>query len=263
MRRHRDIGVTAAIALAVMLVMAFQPDAHQTATAAATTQERTVKDGVFTTDQAARGREQYEASCQRCHGVDLAGGAGRSLTGDVFLRDWTGLTLDSLFERMQSMPPGGSESLAEDAYVDIISYVLERNGFPAGGDELSTGLLTGVRVEGEEGPGVVPNFALVQVVGCLRGSAADGWRLADASAEVRTADPEPSAGDELTEVQAIPLGDRAFQLMYVFPSPEAYVGHTVETKGLLIRTTGDSPVGASDSLNVTSMQSLAPRCDRP
>ena len=243
----------------MMLVMAFEPETGRTPTPALTTQEWTVKDGVFTADQAARGRERYEASCQRCHGIDLTGGAGRSLTGDVFLRDWTGLTLDSLFERMQSMPPGGSESLAADAYVDIITYVLERNGFPAGGDELASGFLNTVRVEGEEGPDVVPNFALVWVVGCLTGSAADGWRLADASAEVRTADPEPSAGNELRVAQAIPLGDRAFQLMYVFPSPEAYLGHTVETKGLLIRGAG----GAGDSLNVTSVQSLASRCARP
>ena len=263
MSRHGDIGVTSAIAVAVMLVMAVQPEANQTPTHAPATQEKTVKDGVFTADQAARGRERYEASCQRCHGVDLTGGAGRSLTGDVFLRDWSGLTLDSLFERMQSMPPGGSESFAADVYVDIISYVLDRNGFPAGGDELSAGFLNGVRVEGEDGPDVVPNFALVRVVGCLTGNAADGWLLADASAEVRTTDPEPSAGDELTEVQATPLGDRAFQLMYVFPSPEAYIGHTVETKGLLIRGASDSPGGAGDSLNVTSVQSLAPRCGRP
>ena len=217
-------------------------------------QERTVKDGVFTADQAVRGRERYESTCLRCHGVDLTGGAGRSLVGDVFLRDWAGLTLDGLFERMQSMPPGGAETLAEDAYVDIISYVLERNGFPAGGDELSGGLLNGVRVEGEDGPDVVPNFALVQVVGCLMGSAADGWRLAHASEEVRTGDPEPSAGDELREVRRRPLGGGAFGLMYVFPSPEAYVGHTVETKGLLIR-------GDTNSLNVTAVQSLSERCE--
>jgi cytochrome c5 len=218
-------------------------------------QETTVKDGVYTADQAVRGRGRYESTCQRCHGVDLTGGAGRSLTGDVFLRDWTGLTLDGLFERMQSMPPGGSESLPPDVYVDIISYVLERNGFPPGDLELSAGLLGGVRVEGEEGPDVVPNYALVRVVGCLTGSAADGWLLSNASPEARTADPESSAGDELAEVEAVELGDRAFQLMYVFPSPAAFVGHRVETKGLLIR--GDTD---QYSLNVTSVQSLDESC---
>ena len=220
-------------------------------------QEKTVKEGVFTADQAARGRERYEATCQRCHGADLTGGAGRSLTGDVFLRDWTGLTLDGLFERMQSMPPDGSESLAAEAYVDIISYVLERNGFPAGAGELSAGVLGGVRVEGDEGPNVVPNFALVRVVGCLIGSEDDGWRLSDASEEARAADPAASAGDELAAAEAAPLGDDAFELMYVFPSPAAYVGHKVETKGLLIR--GDD--GGPNSLNVTSVQSLAEKCE--
>lgn len=222
--------------------------------------ETTVKDGVYTTGQAARGRERYDASCQRCHGADLTGGAGRSLTGVVFLRDWTGLTLDGLYERMQSMPPDGSENLSDEAYVDIISYVLERNGFPSGDAELSAGLLGDVRVEGEDGPGVVPNFALVRVVGCLAGDGHAGWQLSSASPEVRAADPAPSAGDALAEAQAIPLGDRAFKLLYVFPSPEAYLGHKVETKGLLIRDESGA-ADAVDSINVTSVQGLAEACE--
>ena len=222
--------------------------------------ETTVKDGVYTPGQAARGRERYEASCQRCHGADLTGGAGRSLTGVVFLRDWTGLTLDGLYERMQSMPPDGSENLSGDAYVDIISYVLERNGFPSGDAELSSGLLGHVRVEGEDGPGVVPNFALVRVVGCLAGDGHAGWRLSAASPEARASDPSPSAGDALAEAQAIPLGDRAFKLLYVFPSPEAYLGHKVETKGLLIRDESGGE-DAVDSINVTSVQGLSEVCE--
>ena len=228
-----------------------------TAPAVMAQEERTVKEGVYSTAQAVRGRTQYEATCMRCHGADLTGGAGRSLTGDVFVRDWTGLTLDRLFERMQSMPPGASEALAGDAYVDIISYVLERNGYPAGDEELSATVLTTVTVEGEDGPGVVPNFALVRVVGCLGGDASQ-WVLSNASDEVRSSDPAASSGDELAEVQATLLGDREFGLMYVFPSPEVYLGHRVETKGLLIR---DESGGGAASLNVTSVQSLAAVCE--
>ena len=224
-------------------------------------QETSVKDGVYTAAQAVRGRDQYETSCQRCHGADLTGGAGRSLTGDVFLRDWTGLTLDGLFERMQSMPPGGSAGLEAEAYVDIISYVLERNGFPEGGEELSTALLSGVYVEGDEGRDVVPNFALVRVVGCLRGSATDGWTLEHASPEARSSEPTPSVDAELAVVEATPLGDRGFRLMYVFPSPDAYVGHRVETKGLLIRDEEGTAVPPVHSLNVTSVQSLSESCE--
>ena len=47
--------------------------------------------------------------------------------------------------------------------------------------------------------------------------------------------------------------------MYVFPSPDAYVGHRVETKGLLIRAEEGDPAGV-DSLNVTSVQSLSESC---
>ena len=223
---------------------------------AAQDEERTVKDGVYSTGQAERGRTQYETSCLQCHGADLTGGAGRSLTGDVFVRDWTGLTLDRLYERMQSMPPDASESLPTGAYVDIISYVLERNGYPAGDAELSPGALTDVTVEGEDGPGVVPNFALVRVVGCLGGDLSQ-WMLSNATGEERTTDPEPSVGDDLAAAQALAPGGRDFKLMYVFPSPAAYVGHKVETKGLLIR---DESGGGPDSLNVTSVQSLAEVC---
>ena len=223
---------------------------------AAQDQGRTVKDGVYSTEQAVRGRTNYETTCLRCHGADLSGGAGRSLTGDVFVRDWTGLTLDRLFERMQSMPPGASENLAGDAYVDIISYVLERNGYPAGSGELSLASLTTITVEGEDGPGVVPNYALVRVVGCLGGDTSQ-WTLSNATAEERSAEPGPSVGDDLVAVQAKALGDQNYVLMYVFPSPEAYAGHRVETKGLLIRDeSGDGP----DSLNVTSILSLAEAC---
>lgn len=247
------------VVLAAAMVLATLSSVHDVARG--WRQETSVKDGVYTVDQAARGREQYETSCQRCHGADLTGGAGRSLTGDVFLRDWTGLTLDGLFERMQSMPPGGSAGLAADAYVDIISYVLERNGFPEGGEELSTTRLAAVVVEGEEGRDVVPNFALVRVVGCLGGSAADGWTLSNASPEARSGEPSPSLDDELGEAQATPFGDRAFKLMYVFPSPEAYVGHRVETKGLLIRDEAGDADPPVHSLNVTSVQSLSERCE--
>jgi len=249
------------VLIAGMVVLLAMAMSSELASTAGRLQETvTVKDGVFTTGQAARGRERYEATCQRCHGADLTGGAGRSLTGVVFLRDWTGLTLDGLFERMQSMPPDGSETLSGDAYVDIISYVLERNGFPSGSAELSSARLSEVTVEGEDGPGVVPNFALVRVVGCLTGSESDGWQLLDSSPVVRATDPTPSSGDGLSEAQGIPLGEDAFELLYVFPSPANYLGHKVETKGLLIRAEDDNP-DSVDSLNVTAVQSLSESCE--
>ena len=106
----------------------------------------------------------------------------------------------------------------------------------------------------------MPNFALVRVVGCLAGDAHGGWQLSAASPEVRAPDPSSSTGDALAEAQAIPLGNRAFKLLYVFPSPDAYLGHKVETKGLLIRDEGGGD-DAVDSLNVTSVQGLSEVCE--
>ena len=85
-------------------------------------------------------------------------------------------------------------------------------------------------------------------------------RLSAASPEVRATDPAPSTGGALAEAQAIPPGERAFKLLYVFPSPEAHLGRRVETKGLLIRAE-DGGADAVDSLNVTSIQGLGEVCE--
>ena len=53
------------------------------------------------------------------------------------------------------------------------------------------------------------------------------------------------------------LGSNTFELMYVFPDPDPYEGHRVETKGFLIRR-GD--VDALDAINVTTVASLSPAC---
>ena len=222
--------------------------------------ETTVKDGVYTTAQAARGRERYDASCQRCHGADLTGGAGRSLTGVVFLRDWTGLTLDGLYERMQSMPPDGSENLSDAAYVDIISYVLERNGFPRAtpNSRPASSATSGWRVRTARASS--PTSPSCGWSAASRATATPAGPCPRRAPEVRASDPAPSAGDALAEAHAIPLGDRDFKLLYVFPSPEAYLGHKVETKGLLIRDESGA-ADAVDSINVTSVQGLAEVCE--
>jgi hypothetical protein len=80
--------------------------------------------------------------------------------------------------------------------------------------------------------------------------------LADASEPVRTKNPAASTDDELKSSEASALGTQTFRLLNVFPSPDPYKGHKVEAKGLLIRDPG------GDRLNVTSVQTLAARCDK-
>ena len=225
--------------------------------AAQETSEPSVWDGVYSETQAERGKKLYEATCARCHGEDLSGANARPLAGESFIRDWGGLKLDGVLTRAKTMPPGASGSLGDDGYVDIIAYVLEVNEFPHGEAELTAERAGDILVYGADGPDAVPNFAMVQVVGCL---ARDDrtWIVTDGSEPIRTRDPDASTGDVLNLTQAMALGGNTFELMYVFPDPDPYEGHRVEAKGFLIRREDDS--GALDAINVTAVASLEAAC---
>ena len=248
--RRGRAGLAVAAACIAALVLAA---AHHRV-AAQETNGPSVWDGVYSSEQAQRGRKLYEASCSRCHGEDLSGANARPLAGESFIRDWGGLKLDGVLTRARTMPPGASGSLGDEGYLDIIAYVLEVNDFPHGEGDLTAVSAGDILVYGEDGPDAVPNFAMVQVVGCL---ARDGgtWIVTDGSEPIRTRDPDASAGDALALTEAMTLGRNTFELMYVFPDPDAYEGHRVEAKGFLIRRED-----AADAINVTTVASLSPAC---
>jgi|TARA_B100001123_G_C15195011_1_gene980975 mono/diheme cytochrome c family protein len=216
-----------------------------------------VWDGVYSSDQADRGQKVYEATCSRCHGADLTGGRARPLVGESFIRDWGGLTLDSVLTRAKTMPPGAAGSLTEERYLDILAYVLSKNDFPTGTGDLTATTAPDILIYGSDGPDAVPNFAMVQVVGCLATGSNSDWVVTDGSEPIRTREPAASEGDALLLTQAMPLGDKEFELMYVFPDPAAYEGHRVEAKGFLIRRDDQ---GETDAINVTTVASLASDC---
>jgi len=59
--------------------------------------------------------------------------------GFMFL--WEGRTLGSFFEKVESeMPTDRPGQLPQQQYLDVIAYILEKNGFPAGGEELPANL---------------------------------------------------------------------------------------------------------------------------
>ncbi len=217
-----------------------------------------VWDGVYSAEQAQHGAVLYRESCARCHGEDLSGSNASPLVGDAFILDWGGMKLESVLTRVRTMPPGSAGALGDDNYLAITAFILERNAFPAGAEALTAAHAADVDVYGADGPDAVPNFALVQVVGCLNRDPDDqNWVLTDASEPVRTRDPEASEDELLTITKSIPLSDNRYELMYVFPDPAAYQGHRVETKGFLIRR-GD--MGMLDAINVTVVASLDEGC---
>jgi ankyrin repeat protein len=99
---------------------------------------RTIWDGVFTDAQAVRGRDHYMKACAACHKADLLGeSAAVPLAGPEFSQRWAGSNLDDLLTTIRrSMPQDAPDSLGTAAYADIVSFMLNVNGSPAGSGEL-------------------------------------------------------------------------------------------------------------------------------
>jgi mono/diheme cytochrome c family protein len=99
---------------------------------------RSVWDGVYTEEQAARGKSLYLKQCAGCHGELMSGGEmAPPLAGGEFLANWNGLTVGDLFDRIRtSMPLNSPGKLTRDINADITSYILQFNSFPAGRAEL-------------------------------------------------------------------------------------------------------------------------------
>jgi len=138
-------------AVVVLVVVACAPLARaQDATAP------DVSAGVYTAAQAARGERGYADKCVHCHGPDLraevpeqmardaaliARGAIRkrtpALVGETFLANWNGLTVGKLLERIHvSMPQEAPGSMTTRQAADVLAFMLQRNGYPAGETEL-------------------------------------------------------------------------------------------------------------------------------
>jgi glucose/arabinose dehydrogenase/cytochrome c553 len=101
---------------------------------------RSLADGVYTPQQANRGKTVYAEQCARCHGADLDGGPETpALTGAKFLANWRNHSADEFFERVRtSMPADRPGTLTRQKTSDVLAYMFAANHLPAGNTELST-----------------------------------------------------------------------------------------------------------------------------
>jgi cytochrome c len=99
---------------------------------------RTVWDGVYSDAQAERGRAAYQQACVGCHREDLRGdNTAPSLVGESFTFLWGDMEVGELSARIQKvMPPERPGSLPAQTYVDIVAFILQKNAFPAGNQDL-------------------------------------------------------------------------------------------------------------------------------
>jgi mono/diheme cytochrome c family protein len=91
---------------------------------------RTVRDRVYSEEQAAKGKTSYDNQCSTCH---EGGGMGPALKGTEFLASWEKKTLRSLYSRiLTTMPSDAPGTLSEQEVLDIVTYLISANGFPPG-----------------------------------------------------------------------------------------------------------------------------------
>jgi len=101
---------------------------------------RSLRDGIYTEAQAARGKAAYREKCIECHKEDLRGDQlmTPSLVGIGFTFRWKDKKLYDYFVGMRdTMPQSEPASLSEETYVDLLAYLLSEIGYPAGDRELS------------------------------------------------------------------------------------------------------------------------------
>jgi mono/diheme cytochrome c family protein len=100
---------------------------------------RTVRDGVFSDAQAARGQAIYGQQCASCHGGALAGAQAPPLVAEVFISRWQSQPLSNLVNKIQNtMPADRQGSLTRQQSVDLVAHILRTGGFPASAVELTS-----------------------------------------------------------------------------------------------------------------------------
>lgn len=239
--------------LTTFLLLAF------VATQAPAEKSKTVWDGAFTAAQAMRGKAVFEVQCATCHSKDLSGDSAPPLKGTVFIDHWREDNVNSLFTRVRTtMPRRNPGTLTPEMYLDVVAFLLEANGYPAGEAELKTDALKSFLITDKDGPTAVPDFALVQMVGCLTQNPDKSWTLTNADEPKRTRNPGQPEEPELKASADKPLGTDTYKLLYVDSfrtgfNPDSFQGHKMEAKGFLIRK-------PDLRLSVTWLESVAPNC---
>jgi len=222
--------------------------------------KRTTLDGVYTEAQAERGLRSYTEYCSRCHRDNLVGNPeALGLTGTRFIEAWREDTLFSLFDHMATrMPREPRQTLPAPVYVDIVAFILQFNGYPAGQRELTAEDLRQVYLVDKGGPQPLPNLALVRVVGCLSPGEKGSWTLGKASEPVREREGVTTTPEELRASADAALGTGSFQLQnldYLDAfSPEPHSGHKVQVKGALVQRQ------AGQGISVTSIEPVPGTC---
>jgi len=94
--------------------------------------------GGYTTAQAANGAKAYQKACASCHGAKLRGGMGPALVGKQFWLTYGGKKVSTLWSDVHTqMPMSAPGSVSAKNSIDIMAFLLQKNGVPAGSTALN------------------------------------------------------------------------------------------------------------------------------
>ena len=132
-------SITLGVALAL-------PSGQARAQTSPTVDSTSTLTGVYTAEQAKRGKELYLTLCRSCHIPS---------TGDGFAKRWGGKTLFELFTYIfETMPDNNPRSVDEGSNADIIGYLMQATGMPVGTRDvpLAADSLKAIHIEVKKAP---------------------------------------------------------------------------------------------------------------
>jgi len=93
---------------------------------------------MYTAAQAQSGAALYATNCAVCHGAQLQGVVGPSLKGPNFASAKSNFAVGDIFVIVaNNMPASAPGTLPADTYVNVMAYLLQQNGYPAGSQALT------------------------------------------------------------------------------------------------------------------------------
>ena len=104
------------------------------------------REGVYTEEQAERGKEIMRDICAECHMDDEFMG--------TFIKSWAGASVGDLFEEVSTkMPEDRPGSMRPREYAQVLAYIFQLNGLPAGEVPMSSSIeeLREIIIEGSQG----------------------------------------------------------------------------------------------------------------
>ena len=106
---------------------------------------KSVQSGVYSHEQAERGQRLFSEACMVCHQAEEFADSG-------YMDGWSGMSVNNLVEFIRStMPEDNPGRLKRKEYIDIVAFLFQQNGLPAGGTEMVRKRLKKIHIEGPYG----------------------------------------------------------------------------------------------------------------